>query len=217
MKETPSKPKGNASASYKREQTSRASSSPTETPKKPRKSVVEELKKNIEDQKQVAQGNYEKFLRAYADLDNFKKRVEKDKADSLKYAIEGLLKDLLPFIDNLERAVDHAADEKSEHSEALIAGVELTLKDLKRALENHGLKPIEAVGKPFDPGLHEAMMQVESDAYASQTVVEEFQKGYLLRDRLLRPSRVSVSMSAEPEDKDAKKEEEGSPPDEQST
>jgi molecular chaperone GrpE len=179
-----------------------------ETPKKKRKATAEDLKKQLDDQKQIAQGNYEKFLRAYADLENYKKRVEKEKADSLRYANEDVIRDLLPFIDNLERAVEHASSETDNNPQALIEGVELTLKELVRALEKHGLKQIESVGKPFDPNLHEAMMQVENEAYDPQTVVEEFQKGYLIRDRLLRPARVSVSMRPENREEEQQSDEE---------
>ena len=125
------------------DEVSRAKASSKNAPKKKRKSAVEDLKKNIEEQKQLAQNNYEKFLRAYAELENYKKRTEKDRADNLKYANEELLRDLLPFIDNLERAVDHASFEKNRNPEALIEGVELTLRDLMRILEKHGLRPIE--------------------------------------------------------------------------
>ncbi|MBW2057480.1 MAG: nucleotide exchange factor GrpE [Deltaproteobacteria bacterium] len=161
--------------------------------KKRRAATSEELKRALEEQKRLAQDNYEKFLRAYAELENYKKRVEREKANLLKYGNEALIRDLLPFIDNLQRAVEHASGEKNNSPEALIQGVELTLKDLMRVLEKHGLKPIESVGGIFDPNLHEAMMQVETEDHEPQTIVEEFQKGYLLGDRLLRPARVSVA------------------------
>lgn len=198
---------------------SQTKGSPEGTSKKKRKTVIEDLKRDIEQQKQIAQNNYEKFLRAYAELENYKKRVEKDRAENLKYANEQLLRDLLPFIDNLERAVDHASAESNTNPGALVQGVELTLKELIRVLEKHGLKPVEAVGAHFDPNLHEAMMQVESTELEPQTVVQEFQKGYLLRDRLLRPARVSVAVRpASTESEEAKIEnEEGrsSPPDQE--
>ena len=184
------------------DEVSRTKASSKNAPKKKRKSAVEDLKKNIEEQKQLAQNNYEKFLRAYAELENYKKRTEKDRADNLKYANEELLRDLLPFIDNLQRAVDHASFEKSRNPEALMEGVELTLRDLMRILEKHGLRPIESMGGQFDPNLHEAMMQVDSENHDPQTVVQEFQRGYVLKDRLLRPARVSVAMRPETQEKD---------------
>ena len=165
--------------------------------KKKRKTTVDDLKKDIEAQKQIAQDNYEKFLRVYAELENYKKRVEKDRIENLRYANEELLRDLLPFIDNLQRAVDHASSEEDTNPGALMDGIELTLKDLRKLLEKHGLRPIESVGARFDPNLHEAMMQVENNVQEPQTVVQEFQKGYLFKDRLLRPARVSVAMRPE--------------------
>jgi molecular chaperone GrpE len=192
------KANGHGTPSGKNSQSSEARTSSEGAPKKKRKTVTEDLRKDIEEQKQLAQNNYEKFLRAYAELENYKKRAEKDKADNLKYANEEFLRDLLPFVDNLQRAVDHASAEKNKDADALIEGVELTLKDLIRILEKHGLQLVDSIGKHFDPNLHEAMMQVESGAHEPQTVVEEFQKGYLIKDRLLRPARVSVAVKPEP-------------------
>jgi molecular chaperone GrpE len=202
------KEQGTPAGSYG--QSSETKPTSADTPKKRRKSVTDELKKSIEEQKQIAQDNYEKFLRVYAELENYKKRVEKDRTESLRYANEGLLRDLLPFIDNLERAINHASAEKNKNPEALVEGIELTLKDLVGVLEKHGLRPIESVGNHFDPNLHEAMMQVESDVYEPQTIVEEFQKGYLVKDRLLRPARVSVATRPEPR-REGDVEEEGQP------
>jgi len=202
-------PKSQEKTSQGTEESLETKVSPEEPRKKKRKSTVEDLKKRLEDQKHLAQDNYEKFLRAYADLENYKKRVEKERADTLKYGNEELMRDLLPFIDNLERAIEHATSETNNNPQALIEGVQLTLKDLRTALEKHGLKAIESVGKPFDPSLHEAMMQVESEAHDPQIVVEEFQKGYLIRDRLLRPARVSVAATREVSEEADTGEEEG--------
>jgi molecular chaperone GrpE len=194
MEDTTAKAKNQEIPAGEKSESTHAKTPSEGSPKKTRKAIIDGLKKDIEEHKRLAQDNYEKFLRAYAELENYKKRVEKDRAENLKYANEGLLRHLLPFIDNLERAVDHALAEENDHSKALIEGVELTLKDLVKVLENYGLTPIESVGKPFDPSVHEAMMQVESEIQEPETVVEEFQKGYLIKDRLLRPARVSVAM-----------------------
>lgn len=203
MEDTITDKKSQLTASQESSQSPDGKHSQEGPPKKKRRSSVEDLKKQLDNQKQLAQNNYEKFLRAYADLENYKKRVEKERADSLRYANEDLMRDLLPFVDNLGRAIEHSASETNNNPQALIEGVELTLQELMRVLEKHGLKPIDSVGKAFDPNLHEAMMQVENNEYEPLTVVEEFQKGYLLRDRLLRPARVSVAKHPE-----AKKEEE---------
>lgn len=173
-----------------------------ESSKKKRKNVVDDLKKNLDEQTQLAQTNYEKFLRAYAELENYKKRIEKDRAENLKYANEELLRDLLPFIDNLHRAIDHASSEGNDSPEALAEGVRLTLAELIRILEKYGVESIESVGKPFDPSLHEAMLQVETEDHEPLTIVEEFQKGYRIKDRLLRPSRVSVAKRPDVEEEE---------------
>ena len=181
--------------------TPRGDSLSKETSKKKRKNLVDDLKKNLDEQKQLAQNNYEKFLRAYAELENYKKRIEKERAENLKYANEELLRNLLPSIDNLHRAIEHASSEDNDSPEALADGVRLTLTELIRILEKYGVESIESVGKPFDPNLHEAMLQVETEDHEPLTIVEEFQKGYRIKDRLLRPARVSVAKRPEVEKK----------------
>jgi molecular chaperone GrpE len=132
----------------------------------------------------------EKYLRLYAEFENYKKRVYKDKEELIKYGNESLLLELLPVIDNLELALKHASDNVSG---GVIQGVEITLKELQKTLEKFGLSEIEANGKPFDPLVHHAMNQVERDDVDEKTVVEELRKGYMLRDKVLRPSLVTVS------------------------
>jgi molecular chaperone GrpE len=131
----------------------------------------------------------DRMLRDRAELENFKRRQARDKADALRFANEGLLRDLLPHIDNLHRAVEHARS--SPETAAIADGVEMTLRSLTEALERHGVKIVEALGRPFDPTHHEAIGQVESEHPVS-TVVGEHQRGYLLHDRLLRPALVTV-------------------------
>ena len=132
----------------------------------------------------------DRYLRLYAEFENYKKRVNKDKEEIFKYGNESLLYDLLPVIDNLEMALKHATNSVSE---GLVQGVEITLKELQRTLEKFGLSPIEATGKPFEPLVHHAMTQVERDDVDEKTVVEEFRRGYMFRDKVLRPSLVAVS------------------------
>ncbi len=139
----------------------------------------------------------EKFLRAKAELLNYQRRAEKDRAESLRYANAGLVKALLPVLDDLERVIVAAAEHKSD-PDALADGVRLTLENCLKILNGFGIEPIEALGKPFDPSRHEAMMQQPSDEYAEPTVLTEMVKGYRLHDRVLRPSRVIVSKPAEP-------------------
>jgi molecular chaperone GrpE len=138
----------------------------------------------------------EKYLRLYAEFDNYKKRVNKDKEELLKYGQESLLYELLTVIDNLELALKHASDEVST---GLIQGVEITYKELMKTLEKFGLTAVEAEGENFDPSVHHAMSQVERDDVEENIVVEEYRKGYKLKDKVLRPSLVSVSKKP-PED-----------------
>ncbi len=132
---------------------------------------------------------HERLLRMAAEFDNFKKRAAKEKEDVQRFGIERLLKDFLPVMDNLERALDHA---EQHDPRQVIEGVRLVQKLFENTLAKHGVAGFSAVGKPFDPGLHEALMQQESDAPAG-TVVSEMAKGYKLNDRLVRPAAVVVA------------------------
>ena len=143
-----------------------------------------------------------KYLRLYAEFENYKKRVIKDKEDLVKYGNESLLYEILPFIDHLEMALKHASNEVSS---GLVQGVEITLRDLRKTLDKFGLAAIEADGKPFDPMVHHAMSQVERDDIEDNTIVEEFRRGYMLRDKVLRPALVAVSKKT---DKGGEQEEE---------
>ncbi len=154
------------------------------------KSSVEEVADEKERLTAELQEINDKYLRLYAEFENYKKRVNKDKEEIFKYGNESLLYDLLPVIDNLEMALKHATNSVSE---GLVQGVEITLKELQRTLEKFGLSPIEANGKPFDPLVQHAMTQVERDDVDEKTVVEEFRRGYMFRDKVLRPSLVAVS------------------------
>jgi molecular chaperone GrpE len=131
----------------------------------------------------------DKYLRLYAEFENYKKRVARDKEGLVKYANESLLYDMLPSLDNLEIALQHAEGGDS----GLVEGVKNTLRELYRNLEKFGLTHIEAEGRAFDPEYHHAMSQVERDDVEEKTVVEEFRKGFMYRDKVLRASLVSVS------------------------
>ena len=132
---------------------------------------------------------HERLLRTAAEFDNFRKRAQKEKDDLRKFAVESLLKDFLPVADNLERALDHA----EEHDlRKVIEGVRLVQKMLSDALGKHGIVGFSAVGQAFDPNLHEALMQAESDKPPG-TVVSEMARGYKLHDRLVRPAAVVVA------------------------
>lgn len=139
-----------------------------------------------------AQKNWDLYLRERADLENFRRRAQRDKEDLARFANENIIREIIPVIDNLERAVAHARQESGD-GESLLQGVEMTLSMFAKALEKFGVSGFESVGEPFDPARHEAMGQVESAEHAPNTVVHEMQKGYLLSSRLLRPALVMLA------------------------
>jgi molecular chaperone GrpE len=149
------------------------------------------LEEKLQAAERQAQENHERFLRAAAELDNFRKRKEREVSDLRKYANQMLLRELLGVVDNLERAL--AASLENSEPEGLREGVEMTLKELLKIFDQFNVTPIEAHEQPFDPNHHEAVMQEPNDAFPPNTVVKELQKGYMLRDRLLRPAMVVVS------------------------
>ncbi len=133
----------------------------------------------------------DRLLRMAAETENIRKRLEREKAESISYGNEALIRDLLSVVDNLERAVQHGLSEQG--TEGLLNGVQMTLKGFLDLLAKYGCKPFESEGKAFDPNYHEAMMQEESQDYPENTIIKEFQKGYMLHDRLLRPAMVIVA------------------------
>jgi molecular chaperone GrpE len=133
----------------------------------------------------------ERYLRLAADFENFRRRKNQELLDRSRYASEDAARALLPVLDNLRRAVTHAGEAGAEAT--LVSGLELVVREFETALEKLGVEPIEAVGEPFDPALHEAIAGVESDAVDVDTVVDEVQRGYRLHDRVLRPSLVRVA------------------------
>jgi molecular chaperone GrpE len=139
----------------------------------------------------------EQMVRLQADFDNFRRRTLKEREEAHQYGHENLVKDLLPTVDNLDRAIEHARTSDGGDFESMLQGVELVQRELLGALALHGMSEIEAGNVPFDPNVHEAMAQREDDSVPVNTVVEVLQKGYRLRDRLLRPARVIVSTQAE--------------------
>lgn len=136
----------------------------------------------------------EKMMRALADLENIRKRTEKEKREFFRYANQDFVGDLLPVLDNFERAL---AASPPASSDPVRQGVEMIYKQLKEVLKKQGLEEIKAVGEPFDPFSHEAVQQEVSEAHPDETVLEELLKGYMLKGRLLRPSAVKVSQVPE--------------------
>lgn len=133
----------------------------------------------------------DKYLRLAAEFDNFKRLAQRDQRDQIRFGNEQLLKELLPVVDNLERAIKASRDGGS--SDVLIQGVDLTLKQLAGALTRFHVIPVETVGRPFDPATHQAVTSVASQKVPELHVVDEFQRGYRLHDRILRAAMVSVS------------------------
>ncbi|MBW2630614.1 MAG: nucleotide exchange factor GrpE [Deltaproteobacteria bacterium] len=150
-----------------------------------------ELLAKVEETEKRASENHDKYLRSCAELENYKKRAVRDREDFIKYGNETLIKDMLPTVDSMERALKHASD--SEDFKAFVDGLGLIRDSFLAALGRHGVEEIGAIGKDFDPNFHEALMQVEGEKKEDNKVVEEFEKGYLLNGRLLRPSKVSIS------------------------
>ena len=144
--------------------------------------------RELEEQLKKAQ---DQVLRTAADAENFKKRLQREKEEQTRYANEAFMRDLLPVIDNLERALEHS--EAGSDQESLAEGLNMTHKGFVDTLGRFGCIPVEAVGKIFDPNFHEAVSQEESTKHEINTVLRELQKGYTLKDRLLRPAMVVVS------------------------
>ena len=148
----------------------------------------EDLKKKLEDKEKESTANYDKYLRAVAELDNYRKRAAREKTEIIKYGKEDVIKDILPFMDSLDRALEH----DNGDVKAFKDGVALIREQLLNCLKKHGVERIETTNVNFDPNFHEALMQVESDQHEDNKIVSEMEKGYLLNGRLLRPSRVCV-------------------------
>jgi len=161
-------------------------------------SASEQQGQSLEEELKATQDRY---LRLAAEFENYKKRVQKDQAEYTKYATERLLRELLPVLDNLQRALQHA--QQSGGTNGLIEGVELTCKQYQEVLSRFGVRPIPSVGQPFDPAVHQAVATVDPKGQVPNTIVEEYEKGYYLHDRVLRPAMVTVAASGPDECRDA--------------
>jgi len=165
---------------------------------------LQKLMQEIVVAKEEAGKNWDLYLRERADLENARKRHQRDREEAIRFANDRLLREMIPVLDNLERAVGHA-EQGDDDNQGLLEGVNMTINQFRKVLEDFGVKPINALGEDFDPNLHQAMGQVETTDQAPNTVISEFQKGYLLNDRLLRPSLVMVARAPNgtTEDQDA--------------
>jgi molecular chaperone GrpE len=180
----------------------------------PSSSEAEKLMKELvqalaQKTKEATEAN-EKYLRTYADFDNYRKRMQRDLADFRLYANEQLALELLPVIDHLGMALKHAGV-ADENGQGLQQGVELVYKQLRDVLEKFGIKSFESWGEPFDPAKHDAMMQVERDDVPANMVVQVMNEGYLYHDKVLRHAKVGVSKRPKEETEESISEEQQSP------
>ncbi len=148
------------------------------------------LEEQLAAKEKEARENWDRFLRERADLENYRKRVGREKEELLNYGNKSLLEEILPIIDNLERALAHSSENEQG---AIVEGIRMTHAMLLTALKKFNVTPLESVGATFDSAYHQAMAQVPTDQYEPNTVVEEYQKGYMLKERLLRPAMVTVA------------------------
>ena len=167
-------------------------------PEEQKTSGPEDIMLKLQEKEKEAADNYDKYVRAVAELENYRKRAAREKADSIKYGNENIIKDILPLVDSMDRALQHA--ESYGYSESFKKGLKLLQDQLMGCLGKHGVEQIECVDKTFDPNVHEAVYQVDSQAHEENRVVEELEKGYRLHERLLRPAKVSISKRAKKED-----------------
>lgn len=152
----------------------------------------EGLADKLEAAEKKAGENYDRFLRISAEFENYKKRKSREATDFRKYANEALIKELLPVVDNLERALETSGDHEDAVA-CILEGVKMTLKEIFKVFDKFAVKAVDAVGNPFDPTYHQAMMQEASEEHPDNTVIRELQKGYTMHERLLRPAMVVVT------------------------
>jgi len=153
---------------------------------------AEELLRHVQELQAQLDESQQRLLRTQADFDNFRRRTRQEKEEFTKYASQKLIEQLLPVVDNFERAM--SASHENKDFEALFKGIEMISRQLEQVLAAEGLSVMQTVGQPFDPELHQAVMREESTEHEEGIVTEELQKGYMLKDKVLRPAMVKVSM-----------------------
>jgi molecular chaperone GrpE len=173
-----------------RKKEEKAAKEPENSPERKEELSPEKLQAQLEEKTREASEHFDQWLRLRAEFENFKKRMQKEKGDLVKFGNENLLKALLPVLDNLTRAIEHGRN--ARENSPLLEGVEMTCKEFLNTLDRFGVKPVPAVGEFFDPEKHEALSQEESDQEANQ-IIAAVQNGYFYHDRLLRPAKVIVS------------------------
>jgi molecular chaperone GrpE len=168
---------------------------------------LKEMEARLESLEKEAKESYDRFLRVSAEFENYKKRAAREMNDFRKFANESFIKAMLPVVDNLDRAIESSSND--DHAQnSVVEGVNMTLKEILKVFEQFNVKPFESLGKAFDPALHQAVMQEETDDHPENTVLNELQKGYMMHDRLLRPAMVVVSKTKEPENQENEAQEE---------
>ena len=165
------------------------------------------MEARLESVEQELKDSHDRFLRVSAEFENYKKRAAREMNDFRKFANESFVKAMLPVVDNLDRAVESSSDD--DHSiRSVVEGVNMTLKEILKIFEQFGVKLFESLGKTFDPALHQAVMQKETDNHPEKTILNELEKGYMIHDRLLRPAMVVVSKTTESENQENQAQEE---------
>ncbi len=157
---------------------------------------TDNLAEELEAAQEEARNKQELYLRSLAEMDNLRKRTQREKEDIAKYGNENILREVLPVIDNLERAIEHASSQ--EDGAGLLEGVEMTLSQFSAVMQKFGVEPLSSLGTLFDPAHHQAVGQLETDEFPANHVANELQKGYLLNSRLLRPAMVMVAKAPQP-------------------
>ena len=166
---------------------------------------LKEMEEKVESLKKEAAENHDRLLRMAAEFENYKKRATREMNDFRKFANESFAKAMLPVVDSMDLAVESSSNDKHV-SNSMVEGVNMTLKEILKIFEQFGVKRFESIGNTFDPNLHQAVMQEETDAFPENTVSKELQKGFMIHDRLLRPAMVVVSKKPEKQKKKDKKE-----------
>ncbi len=164
----------------------------------PLQARIDELEAELETAKAEATANHERFVRKAADLENARRRHQREKDDLTKYASEGVLKDVVPVLDDLQRAVDHATNSANGDLATLLEGLGMVSRKFEQTIARRGVQAVESLGQPFDPQYHEAIQQRPDETVPHNTVVQEFQRGYTIHDRLLRPAMVVVAQGGPP-------------------
>jgi molecular chaperone GrpE len=157
---------------------------------------LKEMEEQVESLKKEAAENHDRLLRLAAEFENYKKRATREMNDFRKFANESFAKAMLPVVDSMDLAIESSSNDKHV-SNSMVEGVNMTLKEILKVFEQFGVRRFESVGNTFDPNLHQAVMQEETDAFPENTVSKELQKGFMIHDRLLRPAMVVVSKKSE--------------------